>query len=146
VGYNIDMGDQGNNYGGFGAISPDDMANIKAALDRRGMGDQVPALMQQSGAGATPAPQLPPDIPQGAGGMTPQPGPVAPGQIQPEMEAAVVESGVPPSSPEAEIILKAMADRLKTDSRIREAQLAPQQPSQPSQPQLSELGQLPQGQ
>jgi hypothetical protein len=44
---------------------------------------------------------------------------------------------VPPASPEAEIILRAMADRLKIDSKIREAQMVPEAPQQ-AQP-LQEL-------
>lgn len=133
--------DNQNQFGSFGGISPDDMENIRAALERRGMGDQLPALLQQSGISATPAQQVPPDVQAATGGgAMPQPGaqmtPQQPVEAAAARETAVVEAGLPPSSPEAEIILKAMADRLKSDTKIRESQMTPQQP----QP-LAELGQ-----
>ncbi len=43
--------------GSFGNVSPDGMAAIKEALARRGMGDSVPALNQQSAVSPTASPQ-----------------------------------------------------------------------------------------
>lgn len=99
----------GDNFGSFGALSPDEMSAIKGALDRRGMGDKVPALNQQSTISATPAPV--PVKPQG--GVAPAPS----GNVAPEPQM-----GTPVGAPEAELIIKALNQRLSSLSKVQEAQ------------------------
>jgi hypothetical protein len=111
------MNDQ---FGSFGALSPDEMAAIKSALERRGMGDAVPALNQQSAVSATPAPQ-PAQAPEGdvMPSVAPTPG------AQQALEEIVPEEvqGTPVGSAEAELIIKALSSRLKSLSNVEEAQL-----------------------
>ena len=94
-----------NPQGNFGNVSPDAMAAIRDALNRRGMGEGVPALNQQSGASPTAAPL--PAQPQG-GGLPMPSGPMG----------SEAMAGMPMVNPEAEIILKAMSQRLKAISDI----------------------------
>lgn len=95
------------------------------AMERRGLGDKLPALLQQSGISATPAPSVSPGalgggLPMPTGGGVPAPAPEAAPQ---EISGAAAPAG----SPEAELILKAMSDRLKHISKVEDLQL-PQQP------------------
>ena len=103
------MGDQ---FGSFGALSPDKMSAIKEAMSRRGMGDSVPALNQQSAMSATPAPPAP-DM---SGGVAPTPGGDM-GAVAPEQQL-----GTPVGAPEAELIIKALQQRLSSISKVDQAQ------------------------
>lgn len=107
-----------NNFGSFGALSPDEMSAIRSALERRGMGDSAPLLNQQSQSSATPAP-IPP---QAQGGIAPSPQMGGGGEIgasiSPEMQM-----GTPVGSPEAELIIKALNQRLQSLSKVEQAQV-----------------------
>lgn len=103
------------NMGSFGALAPDEMAAVKDALQRRGMGDNVPALNQQSAAGATPAP-LPP---QAQGGVAPTPTGIPGEQMATEVSPEM--TGAPVGSPEAELIIKALQQRLQSLSKVEQA-------------------------
>jgi len=98
------------NTGSFGNVAPDAMQAIQNALARRQQGGGVPALNQQSGASPTAAPL--PAEPQGGVSM-PQ-GPVG-------SEAV---AGMPMVNPEAELIIKALASRLKTISDVEKGTMA----------------------
>ena len=98
------------NMGQFGNVAPDQMAAVRRAQARRQQGDSVPALNQQSGASPTAAPL--PAEPQGGVSM-PQ-GPVG-------SEAV---AGMPMVNPEAELIIKALASRLKTISDVEKGTMA----------------------
>ena len=106
------MGEQ---FGSFGALSPDQMSAIKEAMSRRGMGDSAPALDQQSALSATPAPPAP-DMQSMQGGIAPSPGGDM-GAIEPEQQL-----GTPVGAPEAEMIIKALDSRLKSISKVDQAQ------------------------
>jgi len=81
-----------------GNINSNDMSAITAALSRRGMGDNVPALNQQSQGSPTAAP-LPP---QASGSMPTQTG------MPQEAPADPTAQG----NPEAKLILGAMKEYL----------------------------------
>lgn len=111
------MNDQ---FGSFGALSPDEMAAVKSALERRGMGDAVPALNQQSAISATPAP-VPAQAPEGDAMQGVAPAPLA----QQSLEEIAPEQvpGTPVGSAEAELIIKALSQRLSSLSSIEKAQI-----------------------
>ena len=106
--------DENNQFGSFGSTDPEGMAAIRDAMARRGIGVGTPALEQQSASSAT-QPGVPPEVNPVAGVMPAQ----APqtSDFAPEMAGVQAAQSV-----EAEIILKAMADRLRSDSKIRESQ------------------------
>ena len=106
-----------NQHGSFGALSPDEMSAIKGALDRRGQGDSVPALAQQSALSATPSP-VPPDI---QGGVPPPVGGEMAQAVSPEPLSPSI--GTPVGSPEAELIIKALGQRLKSLSNVDESKI-----------------------
>lgn len=91
------------NMGSFGNVSPDAMRAIKSAMARRQQGGSAPALDQQSAVSPTAAPSVPTlesgiDIPQGAS------------------QGAAPQGGV--TNPEAELIIRALKDRLKAISSL----------------------------
>lgn len=108
--------DNNNQFGSFGSTDPEGMAAIRDAMARRGIGVPTPALEQQSASGAT-QPGVPPEVNPVAGVMSGQA--PAPQTSDFAPETAGVQAA---QSLEAEIILKAMAERLKSDSKIRETQ------------------------
>ncbi len=98
------------NTGSFGAAIGGAGSALQEAMNRRGMSAGV--LSQQSPASASFEPgMLPVDVPQDAGAAVPTP--------QPQQEST--GAGAAPGSFEAEIILKALDSRLKTLSKIDEA-------------------------
>lgn len=104
--------------GSFGSLSPDQMEAIKHALDRRGMGDAVPALNTQSAAGPTPSPL--PATPQGGTMPVPQISETDTMRAEtptPETLGGVGGASTPAprqvGNPEAKMIIGALRERLK---------------------------------
>jgi len=92
-----------NNFGQFGTAIPGGVDNVKAALERRGLGGEGAALDQVSaGAAGAPPPSPVGNTPESTGNR------INPSGQQPE-----------PVS-ETTIILKALSERLKSDSKIKE--------------------------
>lgn len=99
---------------------------LKEAMARRGQGVSTMAQAGGSAPTAQGMPQAPQGsaMPQGApGGLPPMPGnaPPVPGMLN--------------GSPEAELIINALSNRLKSDSKIKEAQAIPPEPKMPQAPQ-----------
>ena len=92
------------NLGSFGNISPESMQVVRAALERRQQGGQIPAIEQQSQASPTASPLQP----EAAGGGLPRPR---------QMSMENVSSRMP-GNPEADLIVRALRDRLKAISSI----------------------------
>lgn len=92
----------------FGQHSPQTEA-VTAALQRRGMGIPAPALQQQSAMSTTPS--IPAQVP----GQSPTEGTSMPSGA----------STAQPPKTEAEILGKALSDRLKSISKVEEARVIP---------------------
>ncbi len=89
-----------------GNINTDAMSAIQEALARRGMGDKVPALNQQSLGSPTASP-LPPEA---SGGMS------APTSMPTTNEALPPVPTSQQGNPEAKMIIGALRERLKAIS------------------------------
>jgi hypothetical protein len=100
---------------------------LNEAIARRG-GD-ASAMAQVGGAAPTaqPMPQAPT-----TGGMPPT-GDMSMGAPLPQGAPPIPGQGLPQGRSDSEIILNALATRLKSDSKIKEAQAIPPTPPQPSQ-------------
>lgn len=103
--------------GSFGAaIAPGAGDPIKAAMARRGL--DVGTTQQSS---ITPNP-VPSPISSGASSAVPQTGSMG------TNTAIGPVGGLPPQTKESELIIRALTDRLKTFSKIEEAQGIPPEP------------------
>lgn len=96
--------------------------------------DALTQAMQLRGAGASALGQV------GGGAPTAQPMPMPPtgvgnpppqGNMQGMPTPDAMQGGMPQGSSEAELIIKALSERLKHDSKIKQAQSVPQQPQPP---------------
>jgi hypothetical protein len=99
--------------GSFGNVSPDKMAAIKEALGRRQMGDNVPALNQQSAASPSASPQ-----PVQPSGSMSQPSGIPGGELPQTLN--LTQQG----NPEAKMIVGALKERLKAISTTELGPLA----------------------
>ena len=97
------MPNGGNQFGQFGAAIPGGAGAVRAALQRRQQGGTPPQLGQVTGG--QPGAERPPVT-----GGTPSPaGPARP------------QAGGPATESEARIIINALKERLRSDSKIRES-------------------------
>lgn len=135
----------------FGIGSPMIGADpVAQAMQRRGIGggagEGVPLLDQQSLSSPTgPGVAPPAPVPVPTGGAIPAAPalpPEAPGAIpMPEDTAALTPEGViPPGHPEADIIIKALRDRLKAISTIQQDALGAATPPTAPSPALTPFG------
>lgn len=92
-----------------GNINTEAMAAIREALERRGMGDKVPALNQQSLNSPTASP-LPPQGSAVSSSM-PTSTPLMPTEALPPVQTSQ-------GNPEAKMIISALRERLKAISTI----------------------------
>lgn len=104
------------------------MGAIQQAMQRRGMGMPTGALQQQSALSRTPGVQPGPTPPRPTGGVTGLGAGGAP------------RAGAAPATTEAEMIIKALSDRLKTHSKVMEARTIPPKPPAPARPPAAPTG------
>lgn len=109
--------------GSFGAAIPGGVDPVREALQRRGMGENVPLVGQVSQGAGTP----------GGPAGTPQPIPQAPNvplpstavPLPPTGPQTSPQEGLPTGHPEAQIILRAMTQRLQSISKQEEGNVRP---------------------